>query len=75
VTVTARLKGKAPVRVGRWVKSSPANGRVAFSVRLDARARRALRSARRLNVTVAVALTDKGGKRLTRTTKALIRPR
>jgi plastocyanin len=74
VTVTARLK-KARVRVGRWVKSSPASGRVAFSVPLDARARRALRSARKLTITVDVALTQPGGKRLTHSAKALIRPR
>jgi plastocyanin len=74
VTVTARLK-KARVRVGRWVKPSPAGGPVAFSVPLDARARRALRSARRLTVTVDVALTLPGGKRLTHTVKAQIRPR
>jgi plastocyanin len=74
VTVTARLK-KAPVRVGRWVKTSPASGRVAFSVALDARARRALRSSRRLSVSVAVALTETSGARLTRSAKVLIRPR
>jgi hypothetical protein len=74
VTVTARLK-KARVRVGRWVKPSPAAGAVAFSVPLDVRARHALRSARRLPVTVAVVLTPPGGKRLTRTANALIRPR
>jgi plastocyanin len=74
VTVTARLK-KARVRVGRWVKPSTATGPVAFSVPLDARARRALRSARSLTITVAVALTQPSGKRLTHSAIALIRPR
>jgi hypothetical protein len=74
VTVTARLK-KARVRVGRWVKPSPASGPVVFSVPLDARARRALRSARSLTITVAVALTQPSGTRLTHTAKASIRPR
>ena len=74
VTVTTRLK-KARVRVGRWVKSSPASGPVTFSVPLDARARRALRNNRSLSITVAVALTQSSGTRLTHTAKALIRPR
>jgi plastocyanin len=74
VTVTARVK-RSRVRVGRWVESSPARGSVTFSVALDARARRALRSERKLTVTVAVALTQPDGKRLTCSAKALIRPR
>jgi hypothetical protein len=63
------------VPVGRRDTTSPASGRVAFSVALDARARRALRSSRRLPLTVAVALTETSGMRLTRSAKVLIRPR
>jgi hypothetical protein len=74
VTVTARLK-RAPVRVGHWVKASTGSGPEAFSVPLDASARRALRRQRRLTTTVAVTLTAPDGKRLTHTAKALIRPR
>jgi hypothetical protein len=74
VTVTARL-AKTHVRVGRWAKSSLPGGPAMFSVPLDARARRVLRTQRRLSVTVAVALTQADGKPLTRSAKALIRPR
>jgi plastocyanin len=74
VTVTARVK-KTRVRVGRWAKSSLPGGPATFSVALDARARRVLRTERRLTVTVAVALTQLDGERLTRSAKALIRPR
>jgi hypothetical protein len=44
-------------------------------LKLDARARLALRSSRRLPLTVAVALTETSGMRLTRSAKVLIRPR
>jgi hypothetical protein len=74
VTVTARLK-KARVRVGRRVVASTASGTVAFSVPLDAKARRVLRSTGRLTLTVSVALTSPRGTKLTRSAKALITPR
>ena len=45
-----------------------------FSVALDAKARRTLRAKRRLVVTVVVALTPPGGKKLTRSVKATSRP-
>lgn len=74
VTLTARLS-KARVRVGRLLKPTTARGAVAFSVPLDAKARRHLRARRSLVVTVAVALTPPGGKKVTRSMKATIRPR
>jgi plastocyanin len=74
VTVTTRL-GKTVVRVGHSVTASTPSGPVTFSVALDAKARRALRDARKLTVTVAVALTPPGGTKLVHSAKASIRPR
>jgi plastocyanin len=71
VTVTARLaKGRARVRIGRWVKTSAPSGAVKFSVALDAKARRVLRRRRNLAVTVAIALTSPDGRKLTQTAPA-----
>jgi plastocyanin len=53
VTLTARR-----VRVGRVVRTSLAPGRLLFSVPLNAKGRRALRSRKRLDVTVTVALDE-----------------
>jgi plastocyanin len=69
VTVTI---GK--VRAGRSVQPAVAAGRRAFSVALDAKARRALRTKRRLAVAVTVALTPPGAKVLRRTAKVALRP-
>ena len=63
VTLTARR-----VRVGRVVRTSLTPGQVSFSVPLNAKGRRALRSRKRLDVTVTVAL-DK----LTRRQKVRLR--
>jgi plastocyanin len=71
VTLTARLATKR-VRVGRTVKSAVA-GAVAFSVKLDAKARRALRRRGRLEVTVAVTLTPPGGTKLVRSKRVRLR--
>jgi len=62
------------VRVGRWVKASTAAGSVRFSVPLSARAKSALRRARRLAVTVSVALTPPGGHKLTRSVHTTLKP-
>jgi plastocyanin len=62
------------VRAGRWVRASTAAGSVRFSVSLSARARSALRRARRLAVTVSVALTPPGGPKLTRRLHTTLRP-
>jgi plastocyanin len=63
VTLMARR-----VRVGRVVRTSLAPGRVSFSVPLNAKGRRALRSRKRLDVTVTVALDQ-----LTRREKVRLR--
>ena len=54
-------------RVGRFLRRSAAAGTVVFSVGLDAKARKTLRTKGRLTVTVRVALTPPGAKTLTRT--------
>jgi hypothetical protein len=72
VTLTARLGAKR-VRVGRAVKTALAAGPVAFSVPLDAKARRALRRRGRLEVTVAATLTPPGGTTLTRSQRVRLR--
>ncbi len=68
VTLTARR-----VRVGRVVRTSLAPGQVSFSVPLNSKGRRALRSRKRLDVTVAVALTPPGASKLTRSQKVRLR--
>jgi plastocyanin len=69
VTVTVR-RGKTAA--GRWSKGSLPQGTVTFSVALNAKTRAALRSARRLKLSVRVALTPPGAKTLTRTAKATV---
>jgi hypothetical protein len=62
--------GKA--KAGSWRRTSAAAGPVAFSVPLDAKARRTLRAEHRLKLTVTVALTAPGAKTLTRIAKATV---
>jgi plastocyanin len=69
VSVTVK-RGKATA--GRWSKRSAPRGTVRFSVALNARTRAALRSARRLKLTVRVALTPPGGRTLARTAKTTV---
>ena len=69
VTVMA---GKS--KAGTYLKKSTASGAVAFSVALNAHARRTLAKARRLRVTVTVALTPPGGKKLVTHGKVTVRP-
>ncbi|MDA0164193.1 hypothetical protein OM076_28220 [Solirubrobacter ginsenosidimutans] len=66
------LAGKT--KVGTYLKKSTASGTVSFSVALNARARRTLAKARRLRVSVAVALTPPGGRKLITHAKATVRP-
>jgi hypothetical protein len=66
-------KSRKAVRIGRFVKASTAAGRVRFSIKVNARARSALRRTRRLGVTVNVALTPPGGHQLTRSLHATLR--
>ena len=69
VTVTA---GSA--KAGTYLKKSTPAGAVAFSVSLDARARRLLERRHQLRVTVAVALTPPGGRKLVQHAKVTLRP-
>jgi plastocyanin len=66
-------KSRKAVRIGRFVKGSTAAGRVRFSIKVDAPARSALRRARRLAVTVNVALTPPGGHKLSRSLHATLK--
>ena len=68
VTLTSRR-----VRIGRLVRASLAPGSLSFSVPLNAKGRRALRSRKRLDVTVAVALTPPDASKLTRRQKVRLR--
>ena len=66
--VTARTNR----RVGRFVRRSTGPGTAVFSVGLDAKARKALRTKGRLTVTVRIALTAPGAKTLTRRAKTTL---
>jgi plastocyanin len=61
----SRAKRSTPVRVGRFVRSSVSAGRMPFVMKLDARARRALKRHRRLALTVKIALTPLYGEPFT----------
>jgi hypothetical protein len=71
VTLTARLSGRT-VRIGRWTRTAT-SGTQSFSVPVNARARRALRAGRRLQVRVAVAVTPPGGEKVTSARKVRLR--
>jgi plastocyanin len=58
--------------VGSWRKTSTAKGTVAFSVALNAKARKALKAKRRLKLTVTVALTPPGGEPRTLRANAVV---
>jgi hypothetical protein len=53
------------VRVGRLLRSSVSAGRVAFVVKLDAHAQRALRRLRHLVLIVKITLTPTHGQAMT----------
>lgn len=59
------VKRHGLVSVGRLVRKPLAAGRLAFSVRLDRRAREALAHRRRLTLRVDVSITAANGRRLT----------
>ena len=61
----AKAKSSTAVRVGRLARASVSAGGVSFSVRLDSKARRALKRHRRLALTVKVVLTPAHGEPLT----------
>ena len=52
------------VRVGRYVRNSLSAGKLTFSVKLSAKAQRAIRRHHRLALTVEIVLTPAGGKAL-----------
>jgi hypothetical protein len=58
----AKAKHTARVRVGRLIRSSVPAGRLSFSVKLDAKARRALKRHRRLALTVKITLAPLYGE-------------
>jgi plastocyanin len=59
-------------KAGTWLKRSARKGTVAFSVPLNAKARRTLKAKRRLKLTVTVALTPPGGKLLTKRASTVV---
>jgi plastocyanin len=69
----ARAGHSKPVRVGRLVRASVSAGRVSFSVKLDARARRALMRHHRLALTVKITLTPLQGEPVTVTRSVVLR--
>jgi plastocyanin len=66
-------KSHKAVRVGRFLKASTAAGSVRFSITVNAKARKALKRARRLALTVSVALTPPRGHKLTRSLHSTLR--
>jgi plastocyanin len=58
----AKAKHPARVRVGRLVRGSVSAGRLSFSVKLNAKARRALKRHGRLALTVKIMLTPTSGE-------------
>jgi hypothetical protein len=61
----AKAKHSARVRVGRYVRSSLSAGKLSFSVKPNAKARRAIRRRHRLALTVEIVLTPASGEALT----------
>ena len=78
VSVSARLNGgrrAKPVRIGQLTRTSTPAGKVSFAVGVAAKARKALRRLGRLPVTVDIALTPPGGRKLTRSATSTLRGR
>jgi hypothetical protein len=61
----AKAKHNTRVRVGRYVHSSLSAGKLSFSVKLNAKARRAIKRHHRLALTVEIVLTPASGEALT----------
>ena len=61
----ARAKHSTRVRVGRFVRGSVSAGKLSFAVKLNARARNALKRHRRLALSVKIALTPFYGEPMT----------
>jgi plastocyanin len=69
----ARAHRLAPVRVGRFVRSSVAAGKVTFSVTLSTQAKRALRRHGHLALSVKVTLTPPGGTAVSTSRSVVLR--
>jgi plastocyanin len=72
--VLAKAGHSTRVRVGRLVRGSVPAGRLSFSVKLDAKARKALKRHRRLALTVKIALTPSYGEPTTVTRSVIQHP-
>lgn len=70
----AKAKHSTRVRVGRFVSSPLSAGKLSFSVKLNAKARRAIRRRHRLALTVQIVLTPAGGEALTITRSVVQHP-
>jgi plastocyanin len=70
----ARAGRSTRVRVGRLVRGSVPAGKLSFAVKLDAKARSALKRRRRLALTVKVALTPSSGEPATLTRSVVQHP-
>jgi hypothetical protein len=68
-----RAKRSSSVLVGRVVRSSVSAGTVKFSVKLDAKARSALRRQRRLALSVRITFTSSGGRTVSVTRSVVLR--
>jgi hypothetical protein len=70
----AKAKHGTRVRVGRYVRSSLSAGKLSFSVKLNAKARRAIKRHHRLALTVEIVLTPASGQALTITRSVILHP-
>jgi plastocyanin len=73
IELLARGAGTAGSVIGRFVRRAVPAGRVAFVVKLDARARGALAHRGRLALSVKIALSPRGGRAATFTRSVLLR--
>lgn len=65
--------GPAAVLVGRLIRGSVSAGKVSFAVKLNAKARSALKRHRSLKLTVKITLTPKGGRAASVTRVVVVR--
>jgi plastocyanin len=68
----AKAKHSTRVRVGRYVRSSLSAGKLSFSVKLNAKAQRAVKRHHRLALTVEIVLAPASGKALTVTRSVIL---
>jgi hypothetical protein len=70
----AKAKHSTRVRVGRYVRSSLSAGKLSFSVKLNAKARQAIKRHHRLVLTVEIVLTPASGEALSITRSVVQHP-